>query len=85
MKTTREIILEQQAINREIAAKENDKMKQQIIYIHETTTLYSENGEVHIETCNGALFNDLPALATFCLKEIESNKKNILKELKELK
>jgi len=62
-------------------------------YIHETTTLYSENGEVHIETCNGnmlifkaeTLFNDLPALATFCLKEIESNKKNILKELKQLK
>lgn len=63
------------------------------IYIHDTTTLWAENGEVHIETCNGdllvfraeALFNDLPALATFCLKEIESNKKNILKELKELK
>lgn len=63
------------------------------IYIHETTTLYSENGEVHIETCNGdllvfraeALFNDLPALATFCLKEIDANKKNILKELKEIK
>lgn len=62
------------------------------IYIHETTTLYSENGEVYIETCNGdllvfraeALFNDLPALAHFCIKEIENNKKNILKELKEI-
>ena len=68
------------------------KNEKQIIYIHETTTLYSENGEVHIETCNGdllvfraeALFNDLPALATFCLKEIDANKKHILKELKEL-
>ena len=68
------------------------KNEKQTIYIHETTTLYSENGEVHIETCNGdtlvfraeALFNDLPALAHFCIKEIDANKKNILKELKEL-
>ena len=68
------------------------KNEKQTIYIHETITLYSEYGEVHIETCNGdtlvfraeALFNDLPALATLCLKEIDANKKNILKELKEL-
>lgn len=68
------------------------KNEKQTIYIHDTTTLYSENGEVHIETCNGdllvfraeSLFNDLPALATFCLKEIDANKKNILKELKEI-
>ena len=46
------------------------------IYIHETHTIYSENGEVHLLTENkhivfnaDTLFNDIPSLADMALKE----------------
>ena len=46
------------------------------IYIHETHTIYSENGEVHLLTDDkhivfnaDTLFNDIPALADMALKE----------------
>ena len=51
------------------------------IYIHETHTIYSENGEVHLLTDDkhivfnaDTLFNDIPALADMALKERKSKK-----------
>jgi|TARA_R100001530_G_C4277275_1_gene144667 hypothetical protein len=47
------------------------------IYVHEIVTIWSENGEVMIQTCNDDiivfngenLFNDIPSLMTVALKE----------------
>ena len=47
------------------------------IYVYEIVTIWSENGEVMIQTCNDDiivfngenLFNDIPSLMTVALKE----------------
>ena len=58
----------------------------QTIYIHETVTLWSDNGEVYLETCNGdtlvfnadALFNDIPTIMTLALKERKKQEEMVL-------
>ena len=58
----------------------------QTIYIHETVTLWSDNGEVYLETCNGdilvfnaeSLFNDIPTIMTLALKERKKQEKMVL-------
>ena len=58
----------------------------QTIYIHETVTLWSDNGEVYLETCNGdtlvfnaeALFNEIPTLMTLALAERKKQEEIIL-------
>ena len=58
----------------------------QTIYIHETLTLWSDNGEVYLETCNGdtlvfnaeALFNDIPTIMTLALKERKKQEEMVL-------
>ena len=55
--------------------KEEKEIK--TIYVHEIVTIWSENGEVMIQTCNDDiivfngenLFNDIPSLMTVALKE----------------
>jgi hypothetical protein len=61
------------------------------IYVHETHTIYADSGELHLCTENAEvvfnmknLFNDLPHIIEYCLKEQEKNKKNILSEIKKL-
>lgn len=60
-------------------------------YIHEIHTIYASNGELHLINNNNeiifnmqTLFNDLPAILHYCIKEQENNKKNILKEINKL-
>tara|TARA_B100000513_G_scaffold86626_1_gene36057 strand:+ start:445 stop:642 length:198 start_codon:yes stop_codon:yes gene_type:complete len=62
------------------------------IYIHETDTIYSENGEVHLLTENkhivfnaDTLFNDIPALADMALKERKKQEKFIINQIKKIK
>ena len=53
------------------------KKTNKTIYVHEIITIWSENGEVMIQTCNDDiivfngenLFNDIPSLMTVALKE----------------
>lgn len=61
------------------------------IYIHESHTIYVDNGELHLIYEENeivfnmqTLFNDLPIIIDLCIKEQENNKKNILKEIGEL-
>ena len=54
-----------------------EKKEIKTIYVHETVSIWSENGEVMIQTCNDDiivfngenLFNDIPSLMTVALKE----------------
>ncbi len=54
-----------------------EKKEIKTIYVHEIVTIWSENGEVMIQTCNDDiivfngenLFNDIPSLMTVALKE----------------
>jgi len=62
------------------------------IYIHETHTIYSENGEVHLLTENkhivfnaDTLFNDIPALADMALKERKKQEEIIINQIKNIK
>ncbi len=62
------------------------------IYIHETHTIYADNGEVYLESDNGiivfnadALFNDLPALAEMALNERKKQEKYIINQIKKIK
>ncbi len=62
------------------------------IYIHETHTIYSENGEVHLLTDDkhivfnaDTLFNDIPALADMALKERKEQEKIIINQIKNIK
>ena len=62
----------------------------QTIYIHETVTLWSDNGQVYLETRDGekgyntlvfnaeALFNDIPTLMTLALAERKKEEERIL-------
>ena len=57
--------------------KTKEKKEIKTIYVHEIVTIWSENGEVMIQTCNDDiivfngenLFNDIPSLMTVALKE----------------
>tara|TARA_R110002020_G_scaffold12157_3_gene44883 strand:+ start:392 stop:589 length:198 start_codon:yes stop_codon:yes gene_type:complete len=62
------------------------------IYIHETNTIYADNGEVYLESDNGTivfnadtLFNDLPALAEMALNERKKQEKYIINQIKKIK
>ena len=63
---------------------ENDKT----IYVHETHTLWSGDGEVYLACENGtivfnadSLFNDIPHLAALALKERKKQETEILELL----
>ena len=57
--------------------KTKEEKEVKTIYVHEIVTIWSENGEVMIQTCNNDiivfngenLFNDIPSLMTVALKE----------------
>mgnify|MGYP001479093999 CR=1 FL=1 len=62
------------------------------IYVHESHTIYSENGEVHMITENNhivfnadTLFNDIPALANMALKERKNQEQIIINQIKNIK
>ena len=56
------------------------------IYIHETETIWSDNGEIYLQTDNDTvlvfnaetLFNDIPAIMTLALKERKKQEEMIL-------
>ena len=59
-------------------------------YIHETHTIYSENGEVHlINDTNTIVFNarnllqDLDTILHFAIKEVDKENKDLKSRLKE--
>jgi hypothetical protein len=59
-------------------------------YIHETNTIYSENGEVHlINDNNTVVFNarnllqDLDIILHFAIKEVDKENKELKNRLKE--
>ena len=59
------------------------KKESKTMYVHEIVTIWSENGEVMIQTCNDDiivfngenLFNDIPSLMTVALKERRNQEK----------
>jgi hypothetical protein len=61
-------------------------MTNKSIYIHETITIWSDNGEIYLETDNGTvlvfnaetLFNDIPTIMTLALKERKKQEEMIL-------
>jgi len=62
------------------------------IYVHESHTLWSGDGEVYLACDNGTivfnadtLFNDIANLAELDLKERKKQEKYILKELTKIK
>jgi len=55
------------------------------IYIHETETIWSDNGEIYLQTKDNvlvfnaeALFNDIPSIMTLALKERKKQEEMIL-------
>ena len=67
-------------------------MEKQTMYVHESQTLWSENGEVYLQSDNGivvfnadSLFNDIPHLAALALKERKKQELYVLEELNKLK
>ena len=56
------------------------------IYIHETITIWSDNGEIYLQTDNDTvlvfnaetLFNDIPTIMTLALKERKKQEEMIL-------
>ncbi len=66
--------------------------KDKTIYVHESNTLWSDNGEVYLECDNGTivfnadtLFNDIPTLAALSLKERKKQENEILELLTKIK
>ena len=61
-------------------------MKNKSIYIHETITIWSDNGEIYLQTDNDTvlvfnaetLFNDIPTIMTLALKERKKQEEMIL-------
>jgi hypothetical protein len=69
-----------------------DSKLDKTIYVHESHTLWSDNGEVYLACDNGTvvfnadtLFNDIANLAELALKERKKQEKYILKELTKIK
>ncbi len=61
------------------------------IYVHETHTLWQDNGELYIECEQGTivwnletLYNDLPHLLSYCIEEHKKKQKRIKKEIEEI-
>ena len=69
------------------------KKTNKTIYVHEITTIWSENGEVMIQTCNDDiivfngenLFNDIPCLMTVALKERRKQEESGLNDIRKEK
>lgn len=66
--------------------------KDKTIYVHESNTLWSGNGEVYLECDNGTivfnadtLFNDIATLAALSLKERKKQENEILELLTKIK
>ena len=66
--------------------------KDKTIYVHESETLWSGNGEVYLQCDNGTivfnadnLFNDIPHLAALALKERKKQENEILELLTKIK
>ena len=66
--------------------------KHKTIYVHESNTLWSGNGEVYLECDNGTivfnadtLFNDIATLAALSLKERKKQENEILELLTKIK
>ena len=61
-------------------------MANKSIYIHETITIWSDNGEIYLQTDNDTvlvfnaetLFNDIPTIMTLALKERKKQEEMIL-------
>ena len=71
--------------------KHLDPKEMKHIYMHEIHTLYEDCGELHLCSDNGTvvfnmqtLFNDLPHIIEYCIKDQQKNKKRILNEIQEL-
>lgn len=69
--------------------KHNFKRKH--IYVHETETLWVDNGELHIICDNGhivwnmeTLYNDLPHFLDFCIQEHKKKEKRVKDEIGKL-
>ena len=59
-------------------------------YIHETETIWSENGEIHLQTENdtivfnaSTLINDLDVITKLVFDEVKKDQKNIKKRIKQ--
>ena len=59
-------------------------------YIHETETIWSENGEIHLQTENdtivfnaSTLINDLDVITKLVFYEVKKEQKNIKKRIKQ--
>ena len=66
--------------------------KNKTMYVHESNTLWSDNGEVYLECDNGTivfnadtLFNDIATLAALSLKERKKQENEILELLTKIK
>lgn len=68
-------------------------MKNKTTYIHETHTLFAENGELHLLYDSGdydkqlvfnaeTLYNDLPTIIRLCVEQKKESDKNTLERLK---
>ena len=62
------------------------------IYVHETNTIWESNGELNLECDQGTitfnlqtLFNDLPIIAEYCIKENDKHRKYIVEQLNNIK
>ena len=59
-------------------------------YIHETETIWAENGEIHLQTENdiivfnaSTLINDLDTITKLVFDEVKKEQKNIKKRIKQ--
>ena len=59
------------------------------VYVHETHTIWSENGEIHLQTETdtiifnaSTLINDLETITNLVFKEVKKEHKDIKKRLK---
>ena len=59
------------------------------VYVHETHTIWSENGEIHLQTETdtivfnaSTLINDLGTITNLVFKEVKKEHKDIKKRLK---
>ena len=68
-------------------------MENKSTYIHETHTLYAENGELHLLYDAGdydkqlvfnveTLYNDLPSIIRLCVEQKKESDKNTLERIK---
>ena len=64
-------------------------------YIHETHTMYAENGELHLLYESGqhekelvfnaeTLYNDLPSIIRLCVEQKKESDKNTLERIKSI-